>query len=143
MNDPISRQAAIDALIAELKEKAETDCDNGLNMYDVEFVLKTLPTIEPVKHGKWNVIKKRPMDEEERKEWSERLGYDIDYDDAFIYANLPDDGETVLICSCWGAVMIDTFRDDDGCYFEDTGDMDGIVAWMRLPDPYKGGEDDE
>ena len=105
--------------------------------------INEMPTIDPVKHGKWNVIKKRPMDEEERLEWSERIGYDIEYDDAFIYTNLPDDGEEVLICYSCGSVTIDTFRDDDGCYFEDVGDMDGIVAWMPLPKPYKEGERSE
>ena len=105
------------------------------------FLLKediaAAPTIDTVKHGKWNVIKKRPMDEEERREWNERLGYDIEYEDAFIYTNLPDDGEAVLTCNRWGSVVIDTFRDDDGCYFEDNEDMDGIIAWMPLPEPYK------
>ncbi len=43
MSDPIDRQAAIDALIAEFKAKTETYWDNGLNMYDVESVLKGLP----------------------------------------------------------------------------------------------------
>lgn len=30
----------------------------------------------------WHQISARPMDEEERREWSEILGYDIEYDDA-------------------------------------------------------------
>ena len=87
---------------------------------------------------KWHVISKRPMDEDERKEWSERLGYDVEYEDAYIYSNLPDDGEKVLVCSSWGNVGIDTFYNDcEGAYFEENGDMDGIVAWMPLPEPYK------
>lgn len=32
----------------------------------------------------WNVIKKRPMTNDERREWSERFGYDIEDEDAFI-----------------------------------------------------------
>lgn len=85
----------------------------------------------------WHPIKKRPMDDEERKEWSERLGYDIEYEDAYIYSNLPDDGEEVLVCYSWGSVRIDRFYDDcEGAYFEDNGDLDGIVAWMPLPKPY-------
>ena len=84
------------------------------------------------------------MDEDERREWSERLGYDIDYEDAVLYVSqLPDDGQTVLTCNIYGSICIDTFRSDpdDGCYFEENGDMDGIVAWMPLPPPY-GGEQD-
>lgn len=108
-----------------------------------EAVAEVRENAKEERSGKWNVIKKRPMDEEERQDWSERLGYDIEYDDAFIYTNLPDNGDAVLICTSWGSVSIDTFYDDDGCYFEDTGDMDGIVAWMPLPKPYKGGERSE
>lgn len=85
----------------------------------------------------WRPIKKRPMDDEERKEWSERLGYDVEYEDAYIYSNLPDNGEEVLVCYSWGSVRTDTFYDDsEGAYFEENGDLDGIIAWMPLPKPY-------
>ena len=84
----------------------------------------------------WHPIKKRPMDDEEIKEWSERLDCDVD-EGAYIYSNLPDDGEEVLVCYSWGGVRIDTFYDGyEGAYFEENGDMDGIVAWMPLPKPY-------
>ena len=88
---------------------------------------------------KWTPITTRPMSEDERKEWSKRLGYDIEYEDAHIFISpLPDDGEEVLKCNNLGEIMIDTFRNDDGeCYFDYSGDMDGIVAWMPLPKPYK------
>ena len=88
----------------------------------------------------WHEIHKTPMTEDERTGWSERLGYDIEYEDAFIYSNLPDDGQEVLVCTSYGHVYIDTFYQDDGCYFKDNGDMDGIVAWMPKPEPYKGAE---
>lgn len=86
----------------------------------------------------WNVIHKRPMTEDERAEWSERLGYDIEYEDAYIYSNLPDDGQDVLVSTQYGRVYVDTFYQDEGCYFEENGDMEGIVAWMPFPEPYKG-----
>lgn len=89
----------------------------------------------------WHVIKKRPMTNDERIEWSERIGYDIEYEDAFIYSNLPDDGEEVLVSSQYGNVYVDKFYQDEGCYFEENGDMDGIVAWMPLPKPYKEEEE--
>ena len=76
----------------------------------------------------WHVIKKRPMTNDERIEW-QRIGYDVD---------LPDDGEEVFVSSQYGYVYVDTFCRDEGCYFEESGDMDGIVAWMPLPEPYKG-----
>ena len=86
---------------------------------------------------KWHKITTRPMDDDERKEWSERLGYELDDDEAIIYGNLPDDGERVLVYSKYGGVGMDTFCQDEGCYFEDNGDMDGIVAWMEIPPPPK------
>lgn len=91
----------------------------------------------------WNMIKSRPMDEEERKEWSEKLGYELSDEDAVIFANLPDDGQSVLVCDQYGHVAIDTFVNDPdyGCCFEDNGDMDGIIAWMPLPDPPKEEEE--
>lgn len=96
--------------------------------------------VQPVK---WIPVKSRPMDEEERKEWSEKIGYDIEYEDAVIYTSqLPDDGQEVLTCSRYGTIAIDKFFSDPdlGCYFEENGDMDGIIAWMPLPKPPKDGE---
>ena len=81
------------------------------------------------------------MTEDERKEWSEKLGYNIDDDEAVIYGNLPDDGQRVLVDNKYsGEVVIDTFCDDyDGCYFEEDGEMYGItpVYWMPLPEKPK------
>lgn len=89
---------------------------------------------------KWIPIKSRPMDENERQHYSEHIGYDLTDDEAVIYCcELPDDGEEVLTCNRYGYVRMDTFSTDpaDGCYFEDNGEMDGIVAWMRKPKPYE------
>lgn len=125
MSDLISRQAALDAM---------NELPYGYRGI-VWDILNGLPSAEP---ERWRVISKRPMDEDERKEWSEKIGYDIDYEDANIYMGLPDDGEEVLICTRWGSVTIDIFRDEDGCYFDDH-DMEDVVAWCELPEPYKGG----
>lgn len=94
----------------------------------------------------WIPITARPMDAEERLEWSEKLGYDITDDEALIYTSqLPDDGQEVLVCGRNERVWIDTFNSDPdyGCYFEEYGDMDGIVAWMPLPKPYRERGEDE
>lgn len=91
----------------------------------------------------WKVIQKRPMDDDERAEYSERLGYDIEYEDAYIYTNLPDEGN-VIVCTEWGNVYIYEFcLDDCGCWFDENGEMDGIVAWMPLPEPYKAERSEE
>lgn len=123
MDDLISKQAAIEALC-----RGE-GCGNICRR-----AIERIPSAQ-----RWIPIESRPMDEEERREWSERLGYDIEYDDAVIYTSqLPGNGEDVLVSTKYGRVYIDTFYDDDeGCYFDDNGDMDGIVAWMPLPEPYK------
>ncbi len=85
---------------------------------------------------KWNMIEKRLMDEEEREYYSKLIGYDIGYEDAFIYSNLPEDGQEVLVCNKHRCIWIDTFEDEEiGCGFEMNGDMDGIIAWMPLPEP--------
>ena len=124
-DDTISRQAAIEIAKGHWYKP------------DIAGALAELPSVQP--DPKWRPIKTRPMDEEERQEWSEKLGYDIEYEEAVIYSNLPDDGEEVLICYKWGHVCIDTFRqEEEGCYFEGGGDMDGVIAWMPLPEPYKG-----
>ena len=88
----------------------------------------------------WIPITARPMDTEERLEWSEKLGYDLEDVEALIYTlQPPDDGQEVLVCGRNGRVWIDKFMNDPdyGCYFEENGDMDGIVAWMPLPKPYR------
>lgn len=39
----------------------------------------------------------------------------------------------------YGTVRIDRFENDPdyGCSFEEYGDMDGIIAWMPKPEPYR------
>ena len=105
-------------------------------------ICEGLEAIPPADVGPaWNIIESRPMDDEERKVWSERLGYELKDDEAVMYLNLPVDGQEVLVATKYGTVYVDTFCDDDGCYFEDNGDMDGIIAWMPLPDPPKVGSE--
>ncbi len=100
--------------------------------------------IEALKERKtsgWNVITKIPMDADERATWSENLGYEIPDDEAFMYGNLPEEGVDVLVCTMSGTIFIDSLCRDEGCCFEDYGEMDGIVAWRPLPRPYKEAND--
>jgi hypothetical protein len=53
---------------------------------------------------------------------------------------LPEDGEEVLVSCRSGCVGIDTFRTDDGCYFEDFA-IDDVLAWQPLPRPWRGEND--
>lgn len=141
--DLISRQDAIERATKEHDfykgATIPTDKARRDELLNVMCWLGELPSAQP--EPQWIPVKARPMDEEERAEWSEKLGYDIEYEEALIYTSqLPDDGQEVLTCSRYGTVRIDRFENDPdyGCSFEENGDMDGIVAWMPLPKPWKG-----
>ena len=98
---------------------------------------KAIKALEEREPGEWNRITKCPMDADERAYWSEQLGYEIPDDEAYMYGNLPKEGEDVLVCTALGTIFIDSLCCDEWCYFEEYGEMDGIVAWMPLPKPYK------
>jgi len=86
----------------------------------------------------WIPITYRPMDEEEKKDYSERTGYDEEDFYTILNCPLPEDGETVLITDRLGNVEVDIFINDvDGCYFECNCDMEDVKAWMPLPSSYQ------
>lgn len=92
----------------------------------------------------WTPITTRPMTKEERKEMSEKTGYDLNDDEAVIITSqLPEDEQVVLTLNRHKVISIDTFENDPdyGCGFYENGDMDGIVAWMPLPELPKDGEE--
>lgn len=89
--------------------------------------------------SEWIPIESRPMDAEERKHFSERFGYNLSDEEAVIFTSqLPEDGQEILVCNGYGRITIDTFTDDPdyGVGLEENGDLDNIIAWMPLPDPY-------
>ena len=91
--------------------------------------------IEKKINGGWIPIKTRPMTSEECEEYG--------VDDGYIYdCPLPDGGDEVLISTKWG-VEKTTFYTDDGYYFEQYEDDGDVLAWMPLPEPYKGSEVEE
>lgn len=134
MNDLISRE---DALNFEMNLEAESEQEmlgivRGMQIYADH--IKSLPGVG------WIKVTSRPMDDEERNEWSEKLGYTLNKEEAVIYTSqLPDDGQEVLVCSRYGRIWMDKFENDPdyGCCLEENGDMDGIVAWMPKPEPPK------
>lgn len=132
----MTRESAITHLahkIIRCKTTGESKAD-GVNVVALEMATTALEEQEP----KWNPIKTRPMDEEEREEWSAKLGYKLEDYEAVIYTSLPDEGQDVLICLQNGVVTIDALEQDDcGCYFVEYGDIEGVVAWMPLPEPWK------
>ena len=131
--EDLLKQAA-DA-IEELSAAVE-GYESSTNMALVEKDGETVIEFKP----KWIKIESRPMDDEERKYYSEHYGYDLDDHEAVIYCcQLPEHGQEVLVCNEYGHIWLDTFDDDPdyGVGFETNGDMDGLVAWMPLPEPPK------
>ncbi|MGN1343779.1 MAG: hypothetical protein ACI4U3_04315 [Traorella sp.] len=54
---------------------------------------------------------------------------------------LPEDDTEIIVCTKCGGVFADTFFNDDGCYLESGFDIiKDVIAWMPLPEPYKGSE---
>ena len=84
----------------------------------------------------WNPITTRPITEEEKKEYESLYGAECL---EFMYVGaLPDDAEEVLVATSYGSVALDTFYiDAEGCYFENYCDEDSVIAWARIPKPYK------
>ena len=82
----------------------------------------------------WIPFTRRPMTEEEQKDYPNCT---------FMFdCVLPDDGDEILV-SNGRFVWMDTFCNDiDGCYLDSGDDIDEDMAWMPLPTPYKGGEDE-
>lgn len=88
--------------------------------------------------NEWHKIEIREMDDEEREYFEERGGHVINDDEAIIYSNLPDDGQEVIVCDRDGDVWVDTFcYDYEGCYFDNSGEIGDVIAWMPMPEPYK------
>lgn len=57
---------------------------------------------------------------------------------------LPDDGKWAIWCNNDGVIEIARFKEDCYNHFYPNGtsfELEDAVAWMPLPEPYKGGED--
>lgn len=104
----------------------------GRNNYVMFHEIDDAPTIESVQG--WIPFTRRPMTEEEQKDYPNCT---------FIFdCVLPDDGDEILV-SNRRFVWMDVFCSDvDGCYLDSGDDIGEDMAWMPLPEPYKGGEDE-
>lgn len=79
----------------------------------------------------WNELVFRNLTPEEKKEYA-------NFDWSYMVENLPDYGEEVLVTDGKN-VWIDSFDEDDCVYLSGTDtEIDGVTAWMPLPNPYKG-----
>lgn len=84
---------------------------------------------------KWHEVVKRPLTDEEIKEYTETCGYIPEY---MLECPLPDDGQEILIATKWGVATDICCYDagyyyDDGYYLENRGDWDDVIAWAKIP----------
>ena len=93
-------------------------------------LIDTEPTI-----GEWILIKGHEILEEER----EQEGYPKDWE-IYLDCEMPSDGQEILVTTRWGTVEADMCY-EDGEFSLDSGYdwIEDIVAWMPMPEPYKGG----
>lgn len=91
--------------------------------------------------SQWIPVKMRPMDSEEREYWEDQFGYELDNEDAVMFdCQMPEDGQEILI-SFRKWISMDKCEIDGGCYgLEGNGDWEDVVAWMPLPEAYRGEE---
>lgn len=83
------------------------------------------------KNPEWNELVFRNLTPEEKEEYA-------NFDWSYMVENLPDYGEEVLVTDGKN-VWIDSFDEDDCVYLSGTDtEIDGVTAWMPLPNPYKG-----
>jgi len=138
INEDVSEEynKAVDMAIKALEQEPCEKCCNGNQTEKAKLCQKSY--ITGMEHSRWTALTKRPMTKEEREEYEERTGIT-----EFMILNcpLPEDGQEVLI-SYGGYVSIDTFHNDDGCYFENV-EIDDVEAWQELPLPYKVESEDK
>lgn len=130
MDDLISRQAAIDAF-----DCAELTPDGGVDANDALEILEKLPSVQPTQ--RWTPCSEGLPAPKEKygKKWSEYvLVFGIGLSGtrgvaiSQYYYDLDEQKE-----SGWAEAYM----------YIDSGIMKEIIAWMPLPEPYKGGPQNE
>ena len=163
MSDLIDRQAAIDALHMHLMYRMGTDSNkkrlddwiNGLPSTQPEITLESaidylhsigwmqehdrILTESAQPEPQWIPFKTRPLTKEEKEEYPEW--------DCILDCKLPDNGQRILVAiriRGHEEVQQDEFYSDDDSYL-DSGYEIGTeaVAWMPLPEPYRGERTEE
>ena len=142
MNDLISRQAAIDAILHNQELYSHNFGDDPIDKYTIAIIdndaqtIAQLPSAQP--EQRWIPVRMRPMDSEEREYWEEQFGEELADEDAVMFdCPMPEDGQEILV-SYRKWISMDKCEIDGGCYgLEGNGDWEDVVAWMPLPEPYK------
>ena len=138
MSDLIDRQAAIDAM----EQAKERYFDRRVIIGKMQDIVNSLPSAQPEPHydewctdckeydkerhccPRWNrVIRQTLKDAHIEPQWipcSERL---------------PEKDGYYLTTTCYRQVYVDYWNED---HFDRT---EAVIAWMPLPEPYKGGQE--
>jgi len=94
--------------------------------------------IESLNETRWIPVKWHEITEEER----EREGYPKDWV-VYIDCEMPCDKQEILVQTKSGYIRWDVCYEDGEFSLDSGWDwIDDIVAWMPLPEPYKGGEEE-
>lgn len=139
MDDLISRQGAINAFRNANLFIMQGDAAVGRRDYikpkEAVKIIENLPSAQ-----QWIPFKTRPLTEEEKEEHPD-LEYILD-------CKLPDDGQEILVSAKYNGhefVQMDEYYEDSAGGYLDSGleIATEAIAWMPLPEPYKGGQDDK
>ena len=126
-----------DAIKALKFFKRQAEKYNGsLEYIEAEDAEAFRMAIDALQQTAWIPIKYHEITESERKE----NGYPKDWV-YFLDCEMPQDGQEILVQAKNGEIRWDVCYEDDGFSLDSGWDWkDDIIAWMPLPEPYKGGE---
>ena len=133
MSELISRQKLIEELEKKYHDIAKEDDERWVwwnrAIYTAVHIIKDQPPAD-----QWIPVTYHEATEEEREVYGMNCPYILD-------CPLPEEGDEILVCSKNGKVFEDLMCYDDGWYLDGGYDfVEEIVAWMPLPEPYKGVE---
>lgn len=115
----------VDKLIDELCSDIEDESFGEVVKAEILEWLDAQPVVL-----QWHKLIFRPLTEDEKEFYPNCTEY---------VENLPDFDKDVLVTDGVN-VWVDSFDVDDCVYLSGTGnDIDGVIAWMELPKPYKEG----
>ena len=107
---------------------------------EIDETIDQQPTADVVQG--WIPIKTRPLTIEERKEFEEECGFELEDEYAVAFeCRMPEDGQDILVCNdtyVWEDICE---KDTYGFGLENAGDWIGVTAWMPVPDLYRKEEE--
>lgn len=131
----MDRTKAIELLKIAVPQDESLD-EDGLFIEAISMAIKALEKAEtnrPEIPDSWIPVKAHPATDEERESHP-----DIDY---WLDCEMPDDGQEILVTvkhKNWISVEKDVCYVDSEYSLDSGYDWDDIIAWMPLPEPWKG-----